>query len=72
MTAQQERVLIALTRDYPRTIDGMGMELGLPSPSIRRVISELRYLGVTVDTRKVPDGPFKGIQEYTLGSFDAR
>ena len=42
MTPQQSDVLIALTRGYPRTTAGMAAELGVPEPSIRRVIHQLR------------------------------
>ncbi len=42
MTPQQSDVLIALTRGYPRTTAGMAAELGVPEPSIRRAIHQLR------------------------------
>lgn len=38
---QQDRLLVALTRDYPRTVDNLVAETGMPRASVRRVLSEL-------------------------------
>lgn len=49
MTNQQASVLIALTRTHiPRTLDTIHAELGIPKPSIRRTISELRAAGYRI------------------------
>ena len=41
-TRQQDIVLIALTRDYPRTAATIAAETGIPMASVRRTLSELK------------------------------
>lgn len=49
MTKQQTDVLIALTRsDYPRSYSGIAVELGIPTPSVRRTIGQLRKDGYPI------------------------
>lgn len=70
MTNQQNLVLVALTRTHmPRTVRNISVETGVPEPSVRRTIMELRTRGwdITVnrDTRKFRN-TFDGIPEYQL------
>lgn len=74
MTDPQQRVLIALTRDYPRTSQGIAVETNIPQASVRRIMGELRGRGIEIAARKVPvkyrfGG---GSVEYTLGRFRDR
>ena len=68
MTPQQSDVIIALTRGYPRTTAGMAAELGVPKPSIRRAIQELRtqrYIIVFEPLSPV----LKEVTGFTQGTF---
>jgi DNA-binding IclR family transcriptional regulator len=45
-TAQQDRIIIALTRDHlPRTVKNLSVETHTPVASVRRILSDLRSKG---------------------------
>lgn len=68
-TPQQDAVLIALTREYPRTIVGMAEELNIPKASIRRTLRELKAFGYGIRVKKTSKDNvgYYGRNKYTLG-----
>lgn len=44
-TSQQDRLIVALSRrGIPRTVANLAVETGIPKPSIRRTLAELRHI----------------------------
>lgn len=49
LSTQQNNVIIAIVRSgYPRTANGISDELGIPAPSVRRSVSQLKALGFPI------------------------
>lgn len=68
LSTQQNNVIIAIVRSgYPRTANGISDELGIPAPSVRRTVGQLKAQGFPIVSYKGTWGIEYKLQRVSRG-----